>query len=86
MLKYVWLAVLAIPPWAAAEFGAPKWLIAIAVAPFFLYAMTLRDPDEDMLGEASGKFRAGALVVMGVGGLVLGAGCYLVWKVLFPGA
>lgn len=86
MLKYIWLLVLAIPPWVAVEFDAPKWVVMVAAAPFFLFAMTLGDPDEDLLGEASGTFRKGALVVMGVGGLVLGGIVFILWQVFFPGA
>lgn len=86
MLKYVWLLVLAIPPWVAVEFDAPKWVMMVSAAPFFLFAMTLGDPDEDLLGEASGTFRKGALVVMGVGGLVLGCILFILWQVFFPGA
>jgi hypothetical protein len=86
MLKYVWLLVLAIPPWVAVEFDAPKWVVMVALAPFLLFAMTLGDPDEDLLGEASGAFRKGALVVMGVGGLVLGGILFILWQVLFPSA
>ncbi|WP_431098492.1 hypothetical protein [Polaromonas aquatica] len=86
MLKYVWLLVLAIPPWAAAEFDAPKWLVAIAVAPFLLFAMTLGDPDEHLLGESSTKFRKGALVAIVAGGLVLGSILFILWRVFFPGA
>lgn len=41
MLKYAWLLVLAIPPWAAAEFDAPKWGVMVAIAPFLIFAMTL---------------------------------------------
>lgn len=86
MLKYVWLLVLAIPPWVAVEFDAPKWVTMVSAAPFFLFAMTLGDSDEDLLGEASGTFRKGALVVMGVGGLVLGCILFILWQVFFPGA
>ena len=86
MLKYVWLLVLAIPPWAAVEFDAPKWVVMVSAAPFFLFAMTLGDPDEDLLGEASGTFRKGAVVVIGVGGLVLGSVLFILWQVFFPGA
>lgn len=83
MHKYVWLLVLAIPPWIAAELHAPKWLIVVAVAPFLILAMKMGDPDEEMFGEASRKFRVGALVVLGAGGLALGFVVYLLWKVLF---
>lgn len=86
MLKYAWFLVLAIPPWAAVEFDAPKWVVLVAVAPFFLFAMTLGDPDEDLLGEASGKFRKGALGVIGAGGLALGIILFILWRVFFPGA
>lgn len=83
MLKYAWFLVLAIPPWVAVEFDAPKWLVMIAVAPFFLFAMTLGDPDEELLGKASGKFRKGALVTLGAGGLVLSCALFLLWQVFF---
>ena len=86
MLKYVWLLVLAIPPWAAAEFDAPKWIVMAALAPFLLFAMTLGDPDEELLGEASGTFRKRARVAIGVGGLVLGGILFILWQVLFPSA
>jgi hypothetical protein len=86
MVKIVWLLLLAIPPWAAVEFDAPKWAVMIAAAPFFLYAMTLGDPDEESLGEASGGFRRGTLVLMAAGGLVLGGVLLILWQVLFPGA
>ncbi|UHQ24888.1 hypothetical protein LVB77_09515 [Lysobacter sp. 5GHs7-4] len=86
MLRYLWLLALVIPPWAAVEFDAPKWAIAIAAAPFFLYAMSLGDPDEDMLGEHSAAFRKGALTVMAIGGAILGTVAFVLWKVLFPSA
>lgn len=86
MLKYAWFLVLAIPPWVAVEFDAPKWVVMLAIAPFYLFAMTLGDSDENMLGEASGKFRKGSLVVMGAGGLVLGGVLFILWQVFFPRA
>ncbi|MEO7887613.1 hypothetical protein [Polaromonas sp.] len=86
MLKYVWLVILAMPPWAAAEFDAPKWVVIVALVPFFLVLSILGDPDENLLGEASGKFRKGALGVMGVGGLVLGVVFFILWQVFFPKA
>jgi len=86
MLKYVWLLVLAIPPWVVVEFGAPKWGVAVALAPFLFFAMTLGDPDEDLLGEESGRFRKGALVAIGAGGLVLGSVLFTLWRVFFPSA
>lgn len=58
----------------------------VAVAPFFLFAMTLGNQDKDLLGAASGAFRKGAFVVMGVGGLVLGSILFILWQVFLPGA
>lgn len=86
MLRYVWLLLLVIPPWVATEFDAPKWLVTVAVVPFFLYAMSLGDSDEDLLGEASGSFRKGALAFVVIGGLILGAAAFMLWKVLVPDA
>ena len=86
MRSILWLLALALPPWAAVELGAPKWAVALAAAPFFLFAMTLDDPDEELLGEASGKFRKGALAVVGVGGLVLAGVFFILWRVFFPNA
>ena len=84
MLKYVWLLVLAIPPWVAVQFDAPKWVVMVALAPFLLFAMTLGDPDEELLGETSGTFRKGARVVIVVGALVLGIVIFILWQALFP--
>ena len=86
MFKIVWLLLLLIPAWLAVKFDASKLVTALAVAPFFIYAMTLDDPDKDLLGEASGPFRKGALIVMGAGGLALGVVVLILWQVLFPGA
>ncbi|MEG3788972.1 hypothetical protein V1318_02435 [Lysobacter sp. CCNWLW3] len=86
MRKYVWLLILAIPPWVAVKLDAPKWGVVLAVAPFFILAMTLDDPDEDLLGESSGAFRKGALIAIGVGGLVLGGVLLILWQVFFSGS
>jgi hypothetical protein len=45
--------------------------------------MTLGDPEEDALGEASGKFRKPVLVVIAAGGLALGTVVFLLWRVFF---
>lgn len=84
MLKYVWLLVLAVPPWAAVKFDAPKWIVVLAVVPFLIFAMTLGDPDENLLGEASGKFRKSALVIIVAGGLAVGTVFFILWRVFFP--
>jgi hypothetical protein len=86
MRKYIWLLLLTIPPWAAVEFDSPKWVVTVAVAPFFILAMTLGDSEEYLLGEASEKFRKGALVAIGAGGLVLGGAFFILWQVFFPNA
>lgn len=84
MHKLLWLLASAIPLWLAAKVGAPKWGLLLAAAPFFLIAMSMDDPDEDALGEASGPFRKGALAVLGIGGLILGTVLLVLWHVLFP--
>ena len=84
MRKYVWLLLLGIPPWVAVQFEAQKWFVMLAAVPFFLFAMTLGDPDEDLLGEASGKFRKVVLVVIGAGTIVLGSVLFILWTVFFP--
>lgn len=86
MYKIVWLLLLLIPPWIAVKFDASKLVTALAVAPLFLFAMTLDDPDENLLGDASEPFRKSALAVMGVGGLALGIVVLILWQVLFPSA
>lgn len=66
------------------QFNAPKWVALLSVAPFFLYAMTLGDPDESLLGDASAGFRRGTLVVVAAGGLVMIGVIYVLWQVFFP--
>ena len=83
MRKYIWLVVLALPIWAAAQFDAPKWVVMLTTIPFFLRAATLGDsPDEHLLGEWFAHYRPSLLVVLGVGGLILGAVLLVLAKVL----
>jgi hypothetical protein len=83
MSKYIWLLVLALPVWAAVELDAPKWVSVLAAAPFFLRAATLGDhPDEHLLGEGFAQYRPSILVVLGVGGLILGAALLVVVRTL----
>ena len=84
MFRYVLLVLLVIPAWIAVELDAPKWVVMVAIVPFFLHAMRLSNPEDDLLGEFSGRFRSGALIVMGAGGLVLCAVILILWSVLFP--
>ena len=84
MRKILWLLLLAIPPWIATELDAERWLAALCAVPFLLYAMTLGDPDETLLGDASPAVRTGALAVVGIGGAVLCVVGYVLWKVFFP--
>ncbi|MBK8284908.1 MAG: hypothetical protein IPK97_08420 [Ahniella sp.] len=53
MRKLVWLVALAIPPWIASDLEAPKWVLLISVATFFLLAMNMGNHEEDLLGDAS---------------------------------
>lgn len=83
MSKYIWLLILTLPMWAAAELNAPKWVLLLAAAPFFLRAATLGDdPDEHLLGEGFARFRPSLLVLLGVGGLILGAVLLVVVRTL----
>ena len=83
MSKYIWLLILTLPIWAAVELNAPKWVSLLAAAPFFLRAATLGDhPDEHLLGEEFERFRPSILVLLGVGGLILGAALIVVVRML----
>jgi hypothetical protein len=74
MSKYIWLIVLTLPIWAAVEFDAPKWMLMLTVVAFYVRAATLGDhPDEHLLGEGFAKYRPSIIVVLGLGGLILGA-------------
>lgn len=73
MTKILLLIALAIPPWLAAKLGAPHWALVLSAIPFFLLAMRMGDADEDMLGEASGTVGRWLFLLMGIGGLALGA-------------
>ena len=83
MVRILVLLALLIPPWIASELDAPKWGIGLSVIPFFLFAMTLDDPDEDLLGEASRSFRKGTLLVVVAGGLILAGVLWSLSGVLF---
>ena len=83
MSKYIWLVVLALPIWGAAELDAPKCVVMRTTIPFFLRAATLGDtPEEHLLGEGYAKFRPTLLVVLVVGGLIMGAVLLILAKVL----
>lgn len=83
MSKYIWLLLLAIPPWVAAESDAPQWILLLAIAPFFIRASTLGDhPDEHLLGEGYSRVRTPFVIVLCVGGLVLGAVLVMVARAL----
>lgn len=83
MSKYIWLLVLTLPIWVAAELDAPKWLSILTAIPFFLRAATLGDdPDEHLLGESFAQYRPTIIVVLGVGGLVLGAALLVLVRAL----
>lgn len=71
MKKIVWLLVLAVPPWLAVKWGAPKWGLTLSIVPFFLLAMSMGDSDEHMFGEASEGIGKWLFLLVGLGGLVL---------------
>jgi hypothetical protein len=73
MIRLLLLLVLAIPPWLAVKFGAPKWVTGLSIAPFFLLAMNMGDdPEEHMFGEASEGIGKWLLLFVGLGGVVIG--------------
>jgi hypothetical protein len=76
MKKLIWLLVLAIPLWLAAELHAPKWVLTLTVIPFFIYASTLGDSDEDLLGEGFARKSKVVLLLLVIGGVVLFAGLF----------
>ncbi|MEO7431937.1 MAG: hypothetical protein ABIR62_07910 [Dokdonella sp.] len=83
MSKYIWLLVLILPMWAAVELDAPKWVSVLTALPFFLRAATLGDePDEHLLGENFDQSRPSILVILGIGGLVLGAAFLVLFRAL----
>ena len=86
MRKLVWLVALTIPPWIASELGAPKWVLLISVAPFFLLAMTMGNHEEDLLGDAAPTFRRLTLPLVAIGGIALAYFVYSMWRVYFPSA
>ncbi len=86
MRNIVWLLLLVIPPWVAVGLDAPKWVVLLSIAPFFLFAMSLDDPDESLIGESSGTFRMGTLLVLAAGGIALGVVVLILWHVFFPHA
>lgn len=86
MRKLVWLVALAIPPWIASELEAPKWVLFISVAPFFLLAMSMGNHEEDLLGDASPSFRRFMIPLVVIGGIVLVSLVYSMWRVFFPSA
>ena len=84
MRKILWLLVLTIPPWVAVEFDAPKWVVMLAVAPFFLFATTFDDTDEHLLGERFEKFHMPLLVLIVIVGLIFGVGLFMWFRALMP--
>lgn len=82
MRKFLWLGILVLPIWAATHFGAPKWVSMVLAMPFFLYAATLSDPEESLLGDDFASFRPWLLVLLGLGGLVMGGMLLLVAKAM----
>lgn len=81
MMRYVWLVLLAIPPWVVTALGAPKWGVLVAAAPFFIRAATLGDdPDEHLLGEGFAKSRMPVLLLLLIGGVILGGALLVVFR------
>ena len=77
MSKILFLLALAIPPWLAGKFDAPKWVLLLSSVPFGLLAISMGDPDEHMFGEASEKVGRYLFLLLGLGGTALGV---LAWS------
>lgn len=84
MNRYVWLVLLALPPLLAAHFDPPTWVLLAAVVPFFVFAATLGDPAEHLLGEGFAKFRAPVLLLLLVGAVVVGGVLLVVFRAAAP--
>jgi hypothetical protein len=84
--KLFWLIAFVIPPWIASALEAPKWVLLISLAPFFLLAMRMGNHEEDLLGDASSTFRRLALPLAAIGGIALAYLAFSLWGVFFPDA
>jgi hypothetical protein len=73
MKKYIWIAVLAIPPFIALEFGAPKWVLTILFAVFAFYVSTIDPKYQNSEDKAMSPF----VIVFIIAGLVMGV---VLWK------
>ena len=73
MSKILWLIAFTLPPWLAAKLDAPKWAVLLSLVPFGLLAMRMGDPDEEMFGDASPKVGRFLFLLLGIGGVALGA-------------
>lgn len=73
MTKILWLIALALLPWLATRLDAPKWAVLLSLVPFGLLAMSMGDSDEEMFGDASPKVGRFLFLLLGIGGVALGA-------------
>lgn len=73
MTKILWLIALALLPWLATRLDAPKWAVLLSLVPFGLLAMSMGDSDEEMFGDASSKVGRLLFLLLGIGGVALGA-------------
>lgn len=77
MTRILFLIVLAVPPWLATKFDAPKWVVLLSIVPFGLLAMSMGDSDEHMFGDASETVGKYLFLLLGLGGVALGV---LAWS------
>jgi len=77
MSKILLLVALAIPPVIAGKLDAPKWVLLLLAVPFGLLAMSMDDSDEHLLGGASQAIGKYLFLLVGLGGVALGA---LAWS------
>lgn len=74
MKKYIWMAVLAIPPFVAMEYGAPKWVTFVLFAVFAFYVSTIDPKYQKSEDKAISPF----VVLFIIAGVVVG-GVLLAW-------
>lgn len=78
MKKYIWMAVLAIPPFIALEYGAPKWVTFVLFAIFAFYVSKFNPKYKNSEDQAISPF----VIIFIVAGLVMGAALW-VWATAF---
>lgn len=78
MKKYIWMVVLAIPPFIALEYGAPKWVTFVLFGIFAFYVSTINPRFKNSEDQSISPF----VILFIVAGLVMGAVLWI-WAAAF---